>query len=160
MPYKDPAVKKAYNAWYHEQNGDKIRSQQRIYHNENRVRRNREMRSRWKANREEYKKACVRWRARLRQEVLDAYGNKCKCCGEETQEFLCVDHVKGGGRRHLKSIGGSDRFYAWLRKNKFPKRRFQLLCHNCNFAKSAHGKCPHQKFAERIKINPAVRRFV
>jgi hypothetical protein len=33
--------------------------------------------------------------------------------------------------------------YRWLVKNNFPKE-FQILCHNCNFAKFRLGTCPHE----------------
>lgn len=57
-------------------------------------------------------------------------------------------HVAGGGNAHRRtltkdgSIAGSPRFYAWLRHQHYPPG-FQVLCHNCNFAKS-HGGCPHE----------------
>jgi len=38
---------------------------------------------------------------------------------------------------------GSTKFYRWLVENDFPEG-FQILCHNCNFAKSHNpGGCPH-----------------
>jgi hypothetical protein len=37
------------------------------------------------------------------------------------------------------------RFYRWLITNNFPDD-FQILCHNCNYAKS-HGGCPHKRSA-------------
>lgn len=85
---------------------------------------------------------------RRRQEVLAAYRGRCACCGESEPAFLAVDHINGGGNAHRRTIGGgrmtgSSNFYRWLVKNGFPSD-FQLLCHNCNFAKSHHGGCPHQ----------------
>lgn len=87
---------------------------------------------------------------RRRGEVLQAYGGACTCCGETEQAFLTVDHVNGGGNEHRRSLGngrivGSSNFYRWLVKNQFPAG-FQILCHNCNFAKSHNpGGCPHAK---------------
>lgn len=82
-------------------------------------------------------------REKLRNAVLDAYGNKCVCCGEECPYFLTIDHINNDGASHRKAIGGSDRLCRWLVKNSFPEG-FQLLCWNCNSGKYLLGKCPHQ----------------
>ena len=88
------------------------------------------------------------YRQRIRQEVLDVYGNKCKCCGEATPEFLALDHIKGGGNEHRRAIFGRIRagvdFYLWLKRQGFPQDEYQLLCHNCNFARGHYGRCPHE----------------
>lgn len=96
---------------------------------------NEEYRSKWP----QYDKS---ERDKLRQEVLDAYGNKCKCCGETQQEFLAIDHVNNDGAEHRREIRRP--IYRWLRQNGFPQDRFQILCHNCNMAKAMYGMCPHQ----------------
>jgi hypothetical protein len=86
----------------------------------------------------------VSW-ARLKAQVFLAYGSVCACCGESDDRFLAMDHIFNDGREHRKSIGGSGAFYKWLKKNGFPKDRFQLLCWNCNIGKSRHGGvCPHK----------------
>jgi hypothetical protein len=78
----------------------------------------------------------------LRNEVLDYYGGVCQCCGESTKEFLCIDHINGGGNKHKQITKGS--LYRWLKKNNFPEG-FQTLCHNCNQAKHIYGVCPHKR---------------
>lgn len=91
-------------------------------------------------------------RIALKKEIFAAYGGAfCKCCPENnpdkyTFEFLSIDHINGGGVKHRKEIGvtSGDGFYKWLKKNNYPSG-FQVLCHNCNKAKWAYGKCPHQK---------------
>jgi hypothetical protein len=82
---------------------------------------------------------------KLRQEVLLEYGSMCACCDETEPKFLSVDHVHNDGNEHRKETGMGGSFYHWLKKNGFPKDRFQLLCFNCNFAKGHYGLCPHQK---------------
>lgn len=80
-----------------------------------------------------------------RLHVVDHYGGRCECCGESEEAFLAVDHINGGGYQHRKSIGGgSDGLYSWLIRNNFPPG-FQMLCHNCNFAESHRGGCPHKR---------------
>lgn len=84
-------------------------------------------------------------RARLRAAIFDHYGTKCVCCGETEPKFLCIDHINGGGAKHVREIGGN--FYHWLKKSGYPEG-FQVLCHNCNMAKGFYGSCPHQDQGE------------
>lgn len=101
--------------------------------------------SKWgKDNKEKRVKYTKDSKAKLRAEILSNYGGVCTCCGEDIPEFLAVDHVFNDGAAHRKELGNK-MLYHWLRKNGFPKDRFQLLCHNCNMAKSIYGECPHQK---------------
>ena len=68
----------------------------------------------------------------------------CPSCKEERIEFLCIDHVNGGGTKHRKELGmGGSTFYTWLIKNNFPDG-YQVLCHNCNQSYGFMGYCPHQ----------------
>jgi 5-methylcytosine-specific restriction endonuclease McrA len=92
------------------------------------------------------RKAYVRASHRVRQQmlrraILEHYGNCCVCCGETIPEFLAIDHINGGGKKHRKETGSN--FYAWIIKNGFPKD-LQILCHNCNLAKGFYGECPHK----------------
>ena len=129
MPYKDPKSPRA------------IESQKR----------------RWKKyndkckNNPEYKRkrkqSFKKYNQKLRLEVLIHYGGnppKCACCGESHIEFLTIDHIHGGGRKHSKITGLGTSFYKWLRKNNFPDG-FQVLCWNCNCAKGHYGYCPHDQ---------------
>lgn len=83
-------------------------------------------------------------RKQLREEVITAYGKKCVCCGETEPKFLAVDHIYNDGAEHRKQVKTKS-IYLWLKRNNFPKDRFQLLCHNCNFSKGLYGCCPHQE---------------
>lgn len=85
---------------------------------------------------------------RLKVEVIQEYGGKCVCCSESHFEFLQIDHIHGNGRAHRKKIRGN--IYSWLKRNGFPKDRFQLLCSNCNFSKGRYGYCPHKKAENSI----------
>ncbi len=77
---------------------------------------------------------------RLRTAVLDAYGGVCACCGEDTWEFLAIDHIEG----YTAGPRAASPLYRWLRTNGYPAG-FQVLCHNCNSAKAWYGACPHQR---------------
>ena len=76
--------------------------------------------------------------------VLSAYGEQCQCCGEDNREFLCIDHIEGGGTQHRKELGkGGRSFYIWLIKNDYPEG-YRTLCHNCNASMGHYGYCPHE----------------
>lgn len=102
-----------------------------------------EYRLRWKnyKNTQKFIDKKVKERAELRVRVFQHYGMSCACCGESTFEFLTIDHINGGGRKHRKGTGN---FYSQLEKEGFPEG-LQTLCWNCNCAKGIHGICPHQR---------------
>lgn len=91
-------------------------------------------------------------RERLRKiklEVLTYYSKGelcCSCCGENSLEFLSIDHINGDGARHRKEIGvsGGSSFHQWLKRNNFPEG-YRVLCFNCNLARGLFGYCPHEK---------------
>lgn len=85
-----------------------------------------------------------RQRIESRKLVISHYGGKCNCCGESIFEFLQIDHINGGGRKHRAEVGSGTKFYRWLIRNGFPDG-FQVLCANCNFGKGQYGTCPHAK---------------
>lgn len=88
-------------------------------------------------------------RQKLRADVIAIYGGKCYCCGEEEPSFLTLDHTNGNGAEHRRAITGRSRqgagypFYAWLRRNGYPKDGYGILCMNCNSARGWFGGCPH-----------------
>jgi hypothetical protein len=98
-----------------------------------------------------YKEALAsdKYKAGLKLSVMKYYSGgipKCACCPVDDIDVLAIDHIEGGGRKHRKEIGtagGGAEFYKWLIKQGFPSG-YQVLCHNCNFAKGAHGVCHHK----------------
>ncbi len=75
--------------------------------------------------------------------VLNHYGDKCSCCGENEVLFLQMDHVNGGGTEHRRKEKWSD-VWTWIVKHSFPDF-FQILCANCNMGKNMNGGvCPHE----------------
>jgi hypothetical protein len=81
----------------------------------------------------------------------------CNCCGLNSHvDFLALDHVFGRVEMdsipELVAIGYSSKLESsklrdWIMQNNFPDG-FQILCHNCNFAKGFprnNGKCVHKK---------------
>ncbi len=88
---------------------------------------------------------------KLTFDVFSYYCNgnpKCVCCGEVDIRFLTIDHINGGGNEHRRSLSHKGfsgvNFYAWLKRNKYPKG-FQVLCYNCNCGKVRNNNiCPHK----------------
>lgn len=100
----------------------------------------------WQKHGEKYRANYRAYRARIKKQVMDHYGGKCACCGVANLEFLAIDHINGGGRKHrreaLKGQQGGYYLYRWLIENKYPKG-FRVLCHNCNQSFGMFGYCPH-----------------
>lgn len=99
-----------------------------------------------------YAAASRKYHRKIREEVIAAYGGRCACCGDDAYEFLAIDHVKGGGLAHRRSMGGSFAGLALhVKKRGFPKD-FRILCHNCNMARGFHGACPHEKGQGKLQL--------
>ncbi len=83
---------------------------------------------------------------RLRFYLVQAYGGRCECCGEDRWPFLTVDHVFGGGTKARANGGpsGGYHMYAFLRRQGYPRGEYRLLCYNCNCSRGCYGRCPHQ----------------
>lgn len=82
----------------------------------------------------------------LKRQIIEAYGGKCACCGDDTFEFLTIEHTWGGGNAQKKKIKRfGNEFYRWLVQHDFPKDLgLAILCMNCNFSKGKYGYCPHE----------------
>jgi len=92
----------------------------------------------------------------LKYKIYSAYGAKCACCGEDEIAFLCVDHVNDDGYVDRSNGIRGNRLYVKIIKENFPEK-YQILCHNCNHAKSFNpGGCPHKIFTsydfDKLKI--------
>lgn len=105
-----------------------------------------------KNNPERRKQSSKDYYAKLKQTVFDVYGNFCVCCGETEKAFLTIDHIKGDGAEHRKILGNRTLLYKSIRDEGFPKNKYQVLCHNCNWSKGAgvDGKCIHQRKVEQM----------
>lgn len=121
MPYKDPAEREANRKAYRAKNAEKLREQRRAY------------------------------RRRTRLRVIELLGRACACCGESEEAFLCSDHINDDGADHRrglrngKTYNGPHLMNLAILRDPNPHERFQLLCANCNLAKTRPEGCPHQK---------------
>lgn len=80
--------------------------------------------------------------------VYQAYGGfRCRWCGITDPVVLSIDHVNNDGNVHRKRLGlvgrGSctSNLVYWIERNNFPEG-FQILCRNCNWAKSKGREAP------------------
>ncbi len=77
------------------------------------------------------KESVLRARRKAKLQAIRAYSPQLICqwprCNFSDLRALSIDHIKGGGKKHIKEIGWN--FYFWLRKNNYPSG-FQVLCMN------------------------------
>lgn len=106
------------------------------------------------------KKEALRYRTKLRKDVLEHYGGtppSCACCGEMAFEFLCIDHIEGGGNQERQETGKRGyQWYSYLRTSGWPEG-LRVLCQNCNSSYGHYGYCPHNKITEQLeKFNESI----
>ena len=92
---------------------------------------------------------------RIKKLIIEEYGGKCVCCGEDHYEFLTIDHINNDGYLERSGVTKSrtgTKMYRWLLKNNCPKENYQLLCFNCNCSKGNLGYCPHHPEI-KFKVN-------
>jgi len=99
----------------------------------------------YKKNKEQMLSYSREKRKKLKSAVINGYGGRCKCCGENRREFLTIDHINGDGAKLRRTTQKGGKLYRDLVKNNFPKDGYRLLCMNCNFSYGKFGYCPHQK---------------
>lgn len=89
------------------------------------------------------------WRLRLACDVKDFLGGSCECCGEQEFEFLALDHRNndGGGMNRHNYKDYTAVWDAWHNGTfEEAKKKYQLLCHNCNWSKHrGKGVCRHKR---------------
>ncbi len=92
-----------------------------------------------KANREKFLYYAARARDTLKRETIEAYGGKCQHCGITDPDVLTIDHIHNDGVAERTAKGKASmagfKQYGILKKQGWPKDRYQLLCFNCNFKK-------------------------
>jgi len=91
--------------------------------------------------------AARKYRGRLTDQVLAAYGGVCACCGEDEAMFLTLDHVDGRGAEEMET---GYRLYMRAKREGFPTK-YRLLCWNCNCGRARNGGvCPHEALREAV----------
>jgi hypothetical protein len=103
----------------------------------------------WRKSQPEAKNRISARGAERRKIVINHYGGKCTCCGESRYIFLQIDHIDNDGALHrklIKNVGLTRWVFAQWRKTGIWTDGLQVLCANCNYAKSQSPvkKCPCQ----------------
>jgi hypothetical protein len=101
-------------------------------------------------NPERYREVQKQGLRNTKVEVINHYGGRCNCCGENNPIFLTIDHINGGGTTHRKQLKRSgSTFSRWLKNQGYPPG-YQVLCFNCNCGRQINGGiCPHQTLRGR-----------
>lgn len=97
-----------------------------------------------------------RFLRQARDRVLNSYGRRCTCCGEERYEFLTIDHIHGDGAAHRRQFSNLNKLYVNILSQGCPKDKYRILCMNCNWGSrlNAQGerKCPHERERELQRV--------
>ena len=77
---------------------------------------------------------------RYRKEVIAFFGGRCIHCGFYNWRVLQLDHINGDGFKERTNKGtnrrSSHKRWKYIREHpEEARRRFQLLCANCNWIK-------------------------
>lgn len=108
-------------------------TKRKLFYRKNRRRLIAEVAAYSKANRRKIRNYLRNYARDRRRKALAVLGSKCVRCGFSDERALQIDHKHGGGVQHHRGLNNSYRFYGVVLK--WGKRRFQLLCANCNWIK-------------------------
>jgi predicted HNH restriction endonuclease len=71
-------------------------------------------------------------RRKIRLQVIQALGSKCKKCGFKDIRALQIDHINGGGHREALNLTHAQLYKKILAGEMID---YQCLCANCNWIK-------------------------
>ena len=132
-----------YGRRWRAKNKEKVKEIQRIWRKKN-PEKMKILRKKYKmTHREKIKQLQKAHYERVKRQLFDLWGNKCKRCGFSDKRALQIDHIKGGGtqERREKKITTSQSFWAIVIKSVLEKEnKYQLLCANCNWIKRVENK--------------------
>lgn len=102
----------------------------------------RKMREYFQNNKDKFAHYAAKQRDKLKLEMIVAYGGSCQICNEDDPIVLVLDHIDDDAHVEKELYGdnarGGHKHYGRLKAEGWPKERFQLLCHNCNYKKEFH----------------------
>ena len=150
VPWDNTERRAAYNLSYRLVHRDKMNAQSRAYHLAHREHRKVTNQVWHQAHREERKAYHLAYNQAMHNEALRILGGICACpgCDECEPRFLTIDHIYGRPKGRRKNAIQEAKASGW------DKTKFQLLCWNCNAAKSDRGFCPvHQEDSEDMTID-------
>ena len=75
-----------------------------------------------------------------RQEAVNILGGRCVTCGFSDERALQIDHINGGGKKEIQKTTTYSR-HKWIINNPDEaKKKYQILCANCNWIKRYENK--------------------
>lgn len=178
---KNPKLKE-YRKIYHQKNKEKCNAYSNYYrriHLKEDARRSREYRKRHpdrikNLNQNYYKKnkPVVNQKNRdryieLKKLTFSKYSQnntiECAICGENTLNFLTLDHIKGRKKHQHSTMFSAAKLWYYLKKNDFPPG-YQILCWNCNVIKyrknvGASSKNPKAVWTRQKRLNTKMEVF-
>lgn len=136
---------------YRENNIEKVREADRSYYQKNKVEISKKQAEYGKRPEviAQRRRAVSRQHLKLKIDTFIHYSGgywpSCNCCGEDSLDFLTLDHINNNGAEHRRenNLKGA-KIYYWLRSQGYPEG-FQVLCWNCNVSKGLFGECPHKE---------------
>ena len=149
-PWRYKGGRKEAQRRYREAHAEEIRERKKVDYQRHKEA-HRERSRQWRKDNPDKWKALMRnsnkrMAEKLRAKMIDAYGQKCTCCGENEVLFLELDHINNDGAEDRKKNGTGVKLLLRLEKRGWPKKDYQLLCSNCNQGKRRNnGICPHKK---------------
>lgn len=155
MGLRDPEARSEYNRQYWLDHRDELqdanRKKAKDWYTGNREKGIARAVQHRKDNRESHLAIERRSRQKLKRTTIEALGGQCACCGESELEFLAVDHIAESGAAHRNSLPkGSGAVYRAIRDEGYPRDKYQVLCHNCNYSKYlGKGVCAHARCMSR-----------
>ena len=138
-------------AW-REKNPERFKQYQETYKETHREQRRQYMR--------EYKKKNPWWssnyrsrhRRKIKLQLIEFLGGKCKNCGETDPDVLVFDHKNNDGRKERRGLGYATVLKYYWNHLREAKKKLMILCHNCNWRKEMTLR--ELKRLERIKVPP------
>ncbi len=146
--------KRIYSKKYYQEHREEMDRNSKKHRNENMEKTKRYFSEYYRKNREKYleygrewaknnpekrKEHRTKYYRKFRNKFFSMYGGKCACCGEETREFLCLDHIKGQkGKKNQNSSAATREAIK-----KYNPKKIRILCYNCNMSLGFLGYCPH-----------------
>ena len=132
-----PHIQEYHRKYYHKHRGELIAAAHK----------------RFELNRMPLNEKNIRYRRKIKTEVLTLYGNgklACVQCGFDDIRALTIDHISGGGRLQKRENGirTGTGMYAWLKKHDYPLG-YQTLCFNCQWIKRDENHEYHNYLKDR-----------
>lgn len=143
----DKEKRRIRDAQWREAHREELLEKSRAYYKENREKRLASAAKSREKNKHRIREYNTRYhkekRREVRTEILSLLGKQCVLCGYDADvRALQIDHVDGGGGIERKRFSNLEQYYRHILQTlrSDERRRYQLLCANCNAIKRMESK--------------------